>query len=168
MKKNAFDLFGYCTQAVLLNLQMLVFWTCAGVPGIRGIKYYSNPDRTQAVAFEVNYGNQIDEKMGMVFFLIFIGMIGFTVLMMWPIYDKYSWDQYQLIGLDRQLQKSFRYIQLTKSAFLNYFFLSLIQLLVAVYFEKNTVRIVVFFLLALYLLVEIRLGYVGVRSPHSS
>lgn len=95
-------------------------------------------------------------------------MIVFTILMMWPIYDKYSWDQYQLIGLDRTLQKSFRYIQLTKAAFLNYFFMSIIQLLVAVYFEKDNIRIVVFFVLALYLLIEIRLGYVGVRCSDSA
>lgn len=95
-------------------------------------------------------------------------MIVLTILMMWPIYEKYSWDQYQLIGLDRNLQKSFRYIQLTKAAFLNFFFMSLLQLLVMVYFEKNIIRICVALLVSLYLLIEIRLGYLAVGGNNGS
>lgn len=161
-------MFGYCTQAVLLNLQMIIFWLCAGLPGVRGIKYYSTPDKNQAIAFDVNPCYQINEKVAALFLLLFLAMIVFTILMMWPIYDKYSWDQYQLIGLDRSLQKSFRYIQMTKAAFVNFFFMALFQLLVAVYFEKDTVRIIIILFLAVYLLIEIRLGYVGVRIPHSA
>ena len=94
--------------------------------------------------------------------MLFIVMIVFTILMMWPIYEKYSWDQYQLIGLDRNLQKSFRYIQLTKAAFLNFFCMSIIQLLVLVVFEKNTIRICIAVGVSIYILIEIRLGYLAV------
>lgn len=102
---------------------------------------------------------QISDWIGLVFCIIFVAMIVFTIAMMWPIYEKFSWDQYQLIGLDRSLQKSFRYIQLAKAAFLGFFCMSMVQLFVMVYFEKSWIRSTIVGLFSLYLLIEIRLGY---------
>ena len=83
--------------------------------------------------------------------------------MMWPIYDKFSWEQYQLIGLDEGLQKAFRVIQLAKSTFLIFFLLSAIQFVNLIYFETDNTRIIIFALLAVIMLVAIRLGYLAVE-----
>ena len=53
MKKNAFDLFGYCTMATLINLEMIVFWVCGAVPSIRAIPYYSNTNKKKGTIFDV-------------------------------------------------------------------------------------------------------------------
>lgn len=101
-------------------------------------------------------------------FVAYLAVAGLTIVMMWPIYDKFSWEQYQLIGLDEGLQKAFRVIQLAKSTFLIFFLLSAIQFVNLIYFETDTTRIVIFALLAIIMLVAIRLGYLAVRLDLSA
>lgn len=93
----------------------------------------------------------------------FLSISAVTILMMWPIFDKFSWDQYQLIGLDEELQLAFKNFQLTRSAFLIFFCTAFMQFFTLIYFEQNTTFVVIFSIMAAYLLIEIRLGYLGVR-----
>lgn len=108
--------------------------------------------------------------LGFPLIMSFLSITAVTILMMWPIFDKFSWDQYQLIGLDEELQLAFKNFQLTRSAFLIFFCTSLMQFFTLIYFEQNTTFIIIFSLMAAYLLIEIRLGYLGVseRSDGSS
>ena len=109
------------------------------------------------------YDIEINKSIGLFMFVAYLSITALTIVMMWPIFDKFSWEQYQLIGLDETLQKAFRDIQLAKGTFLIFFLISVIQFTVLIYFEIDTTRLVIWIILAIIMLVAIRLGYLSVR-----
>ena len=119
---------------------MFAFYFVAFSTWISGIKFYSTAN-SESIAFDVRR-NLIQIKDGFrwvayIYMISFIAMAVLTVLMMMPIYDKFSWDKYQLVGLDRELQKAFKDIQLAKGSFLIFFCICAMQLFSLVYFEMN-------------------------------
>jgi len=160
MKKIPHDLFGYILISTLTNITLLVFYIYAGTPSIQGIRFYppgSNGQRGEIIALSY------PELAAYVLIALYVIMVIVTGLIMKPLYDKFLWEQFNTIGIDRGLQKAFKKIQTAKGSFLIFFCLSLVQQFSLIYFEKSEVMLTVFTVAAVVMLLGVRLGYLAVE-----
>lgn len=159
---NPFQLFGYSTLAVLTNLQIAAFYYVAINPlGVKGFKYSDESDLI--FTFQVLSAScQISQPIGYFMFLAYLVITVLTILLMWPIYEKFLWDIYQLIGLENTMQRAFKTIQIAKSTFLIFFLFTFIQLANLIYFEKSMSWRISYFVVGVVMLVSIRLGLIAV------
>ena len=158
LKLNPFDLYGYCTLAVMTNLQIAALYWVAIDPTHQGFRYSRDSDLVFIIKVD-------DISVGYVMFLVYIGITVLTVVMMWPIYENFIWAQYQVIGLEERLQRAFRTVQIAKSTFLIFFLFTIIQFVNLIYFETSDSLNIIYVLLGVAMLILIRLGYIAVVSP---
>lgn len=155
-KKNPFDLYGYCAMTSMTNFQMLALFFLAVNPlHTKGMRYSKDHD----LFFSISIQTQV----GIIYMQLFLTSTVLTILLMFPIYDKMMWDQYQLLGLEERLQTAFRDIQMAKANFSNFFLLSLIQLANLIYFETNPTLNLIYWIFSVLFLVSIREGYQALR-----
>lgn len=95
----------------------------------------------------------------------YLSSIALTLLIAYPVYKKFEWDQYELIGLDIDLQKAFATVQLGKSSYLTIFLDTIIQGVTIIYFESNIALTIVEAIFIVLFLVLIRWGYECVVLP---
>ena len=156
-KKNPFDLYGYCAMTTMTNFQMLALFYLAVNPlNNKGMRYSKDHDLFFRIA--------ISPSIGSTYMLLFLGSTVLTILLMFPIYDKMMWDQYQLIGLEERLQTAFRDIQMAKANFSNFFLLCLLQTANLIYFETNETLTAIYLVFSMVFLVSIRAGYQALRK----